>query len=174
LCMPAHSTGPKGGNCDRLPGCGHDAGLPFCEVDAMEARCANVSGCTQFNTNGYLYSGSTSVAPFSEYPLECWSFEGPPGLPSLVNVTLDVVLTDGLLGYSISFDSNGTLSLWDYTVSISKVKTTKTTRALVSKSSSTSSSSSSSSSVLVSRSSSISSSSSSSVLVSRSSSISSV
>jgi hypothetical protein len=99
-------------------------------VGAMKARCGNVSGCTQFNTNGYLYSESTAVSPFSEYPLECWSFEGPPGPAPLVNVTLDVALNDGLLEYSITFDSTGSLSLWAYTVLIAQVKTTSTTRAV--------------------------------------------
>ena len=36
-CMPGNSGGPNGGHCDRLPGCGHDAKLPFCEVDTIWA-----------------------------------------------------------------------------------------------------------------------------------------
>ena len=96
----------------------------------MKARCANVSGCSQFNTNGYLYSGSVAVTPFTAYPLECWSFQGPPGPATLVNVTLDVALSDGLLEYWITFDSKGSMSLWDYTVSISKIKTTAMTKTI--------------------------------------------
>ena len=121
-CLPGHSSGPKGGNCDRLPGCGHDAGLPYCDVEVMKARCANVSGCTEFNTNGYLYGKSTAITPFSAYPLECWTLGGSgPAVPAFVNVTLALTLDAGLLAYDISFQSNGSLSLWDYTLMLSNV-----------------------------------------------------
>ena len=96
----------------------------------MKARCAHVSGCSQFNTNGYLYSGSVAVTPFTAYPLECWSFQGPPGPATLVNVTLDVALSDGLLEYWITFDSKGSMSLWDYTLSVPNVKLSKTARGV--------------------------------------------
>jgi hypothetical protein len=54
-CLKKNSNGPDGGHCDRLPGCGHDAHLPLCDPVALKARCLNASGCTAFNTNGYLY-----------------------------------------------------------------------------------------------------------------------
>ena len=63
VCVNIHSSGPNGGNCDRMPGCGHDASLPFCDPQAMEARCFNVSSCTCFNTNGYLYVLQPTVWP---------------------------------------------------------------------------------------------------------------
>eukprot|EP01047_Picozoa_sp_COSAG01_P031782 COSAG01_NODE_2269_length_8033_cov_30.452609_1_plen_510_part_00 len=80
-CLGTHSSGPHGGNCDRIPGCGHDAGLPFCERRAMEARCDNVSQCTCFNTNGYFYSGG-SVTPFHAYNLTSYTISGG-GVPPL-------------------------------------------------------------------------------------------
>ena len=89
-----------GGHCDRQPACGHDAHLPYCDVDTMKARCLNASGCTAFNTNGYLFSGN-AVEAFSEYPLQCYVFQVPPPPPSMVNVTVDVKLSDGLLEYYI-------------------------------------------------------------------------
>ena len=63
----------------------------------MKARCGNVTGCSCFNTNGYLYSGSTAVTPFPEYPLEAWTRGGSPASPDTgyVNVTLAVTLSDG-------------------------------------------------------------------------------
>jgi len=79
-CLPTDSSGPEGGHCDRMPGCGHDAKLPFCEPEPMKARCLNVSGCDCFNTNGYLYSG-TGTAPFKEYPLQAFAIKGPPAPP---------------------------------------------------------------------------------------------
>ena len=119
-CLSIHSSGPDSGHCDRMPGCGHDAKLPYCVADAMKARCLNASGCTAFNTNGYLYSGGGAVA-FDEYPLSCWTSGPPPGPPQLVDVTLDVALVDGLLEYTITFASDGKLSLWDYTLALSGV-----------------------------------------------------
>jgi len=106
-----------------MPGCGHDAGLPYCKAEAMQARCLNATGCTAFNTNGYLYQGG-GAAPFSAYPLECYVLGGSL---AKVNVTLDVLLTSGQLEYVISFGSNGAISLWDYTLSLSRVTTTATT-----------------------------------------------
>ena len=46
-----------------MPGCGHDAGLKPCDVDAMKVRCDAARpydhvNCTGFNTNGYLYSAT--------------------------------------------------------------------------------------------------------------------
>jgi hypothetical protein len=132
-CMPKHSSGPKGGACNRLPGCGHDAGLPYCDVAAMEARCTNATGCVAFNTNGYLYSNSPAVTPFHAYPLECWTRSGAPtptvGVP--VNVTVDVALADGLLEFYIAFDAGGGLSLWDYTLAVTNLRTgTPTSKAV--------------------------------------------
>jgi hypothetical protein len=81
-CVAITSTGPNGGHCDRMPGCGHDAQLPFCDPVAMEARCLNVSTCTCFNTNGYLYAGG-SATPFHGYNLTAFTIagDGPPGPP---------------------------------------------------------------------------------------------
>ena len=81
-CVAITSTGPNGGHCDRMPGCGHDAQLPFCDPKAMEARCLNVSTCTCFNTNGYLYAGG-SAAPFHGYNLTAFTIagNGPPAPP---------------------------------------------------------------------------------------------
>ena len=42
-CLDKDSKGPKGGHCDRMPGCGHDAGLPYCDPAAMKERCLNAS-----------------------------------------------------------------------------------------------------------------------------------
>ena len=123
-CVPEHSSGPHGGNCDRLPGCGHDAGLPFCDVEAMKARCLNLTECTEFNTNGYLYTGSVEAVPFSGYPLQCWSLQGAVH-QSIVSVCLDVSLDAGQLSYDLSFSGDGTLSLWDYTLSLPNVQTTQ-------------------------------------------------
>ena len=47
-CLAQRSSGPMGGHCDRMPGCGHDAKLPYCEAEAMKARCLNASGCECF------------------------------------------------------------------------------------------------------------------------------
>ena len=83
-CVAMTSTGPNGGHCDRMPGCGHDAQLPFCDPKAMEARCLNVSTCTCFNTNGYLYAGG-SVTPFHGYNLTAFTITGagpPPPAPA--------------------------------------------------------------------------------------------
>merc|ERR1719174_2092113 len=102
-CLSKHSNGPRGGNCDRMPGCGHDAGLPYCEPDAMKARCLNASGCTAFNTNGYLYAGNR-VDAFNAYPLDCYTYGPPPPPPALINVTLTATLRDGILEYGIAFD----------------------------------------------------------------------
>ena len=135
-CLPGHSSGPKGGNCDRLPGCGHDAGLPYCEIDAMKARCANASGCTEFNTNGYLYGGGAKTAPFHDYPLECWTLggAGPVVASGVVNVTLEVVLAGGLLESTIAFASDGAspISLWGYTLSLPGLRAGATTRGATS------------------------------------------
>jgi hypothetical protein len=118
-----------------MPGCGHDAHLPYCDVEAMKARCLNATGCTAFNTNGYLYSGA-GVAPFSAYPLQCYT-DGPPPPPppppATVSITLNFELVDGLLEMNIIFDSvdcTGQVSLWDYTVSLSPVVTTSQTQTV--------------------------------------------
>jgi len=73
-CLPPGESG----NCDRMPGCGHDRvpPKPPCDPIAMEKRCmeANASVgvmCTAFNTNGYLYNGD-GVTPFTSYPLQCY------------------------------------------------------------------------------------------------------
>ena len=128
-CMPKDSSGPEGGHCDRLPGCGHDAGLPYCEGDAVKARCAAAKGCTCVTTNGYQYEGSTAVSHFTSYNLTSFTLGGePPGPPPspgvthLVNVTMDVSLADGLLAWELSFQGDGTASLLQYAVGISGVK----------------------------------------------------
>lgn len=97
-CLAKTSKGPSGGHCDRMPGCGHDARLPYCKPEAMKARCLGATGCTSFNTNGYLYSGN-AVVPFSAYPLSCWTSgppPPPPGPPHLVDITLSISLNDGM------------------------------------------------------------------------------
>jgi len=76
-CLPADDSG----NCDRMPGCGHDRQLPYCEPEAMMARCLAARpykgvNCSAFNTNGYLYHG-TGVSSFGAYPLSCWTLEEP-------------------------------------------------------------------------------------------------
>eukprot|EP01052_Picozoa_sp_SAG31_P000665 SAG31_NODE_19_length_35031_cov_42.510707_16_plen_943_part_00 len=87
-CLPRDDSG----SCDRMPGCGYDRGLPFCDVDSMKARCLNASNykgvtCTAFNTNGYLYSGGNRTTSFSQYPLACytWKDQGPWGTPKCTN-----------------------------------------------------------------------------------------
>lgn len=120
-CLPKDSSGPNGGHCDRMPGCGHDAGLPYCDPDAMKARCLAAQGCTAFNTNGYLYAGG-GVTPFSEYPLSCFTDTPPPPPPpppATVTVTASLELTSGQLGITMSFEGDGRASLWDYTVTVS-------------------------------------------------------
>lgn len=127
-CLPKDSTGPDGGKCDRMPGCGHDAGLPYCQLGPMKERCLNASGCTAFNTNGYLYSG-TGVAPFHEYTLQCFTAQGAT-ITALLNVTLIVSLTNGTLEHNIQFDSDGSITLWDYTVGISRLRSSHSTQAV--------------------------------------------
>jgi hypothetical protein len=73
-CLAKNSKGPKGGHCDRLPGCGHDAGLPYCEVEAVKSRCLNATGCTAFSTNGFLYHGG-GAKRFLKYPLVCYTMQ---------------------------------------------------------------------------------------------------
>eukprot|EP00040_Diaphanoeca_grandis_P028556 m.165564 g.165564 ORF g.165564 m.165564 type:complete len:821 (+) comp31388_c0_seq1:121-2583(+) len=128
-CLPQHSSGPNGGACDRMPGCGHDAHLPPCEVEGMKARCLNASTCTAFNTNGYLYSGN-GVSPFSQYPLDCYTYGPPPPPPAQINVTVDVALVDGVLQYGIAFDANGEVSLWDYAIYLDNVKNSPTSHTV--------------------------------------------
>jgi hypothetical protein len=123
----------KAGNCDRQPGCGHhpSGGSANCSVPVMKARCLGAAGCTAFNTNGYLYHG-TSIKQFGQYPLQCYTLGGapppPPGPAALVNVSVTVTLSRGLLEYDIAFDSDGAVSLWDYTISLPNVATTPSTR----------------------------------------------
>ena len=97
----------------------------------MKARCLNASGCTAFNTNGYLYSG-TSVSPFTEYPLECYTYGPPPPPPALINVTLTVTLHNGTLEYVIAFAGTGDASLWDYSIILPNVKSSATTAVVYS------------------------------------------
>jgi hypothetical protein len=99
-CLEKKSKGPKGGHCDRLPGCGHDAGLPYCGVEAMKARCLNATGCTAFTTNGFLYHGG-GAKNFSKYPLVCYTMREEYAA-KMVNITLDVKLSKGLLYFEIS------------------------------------------------------------------------
>lgn len=137
-CMPKRSSGPNGGNCDRLPGCGHDAGLPFCDAAAVQARCRAAKGCTCCTTNGYLYDGSTAVTGFQEYNLTAFTLGGagppvpPPGPPytSLVNVTMEVSLVGGLLQYTLSFEGDGSASLLEYTIALDGIQTTSSTAVL--------------------------------------------
>ena len=81
-CLPDSAEGtPNGGHCDRLPGCGHDAGLAPCDPEKLKARCNAARpykrvNCTSFNTNGYLYHGS-SVSPFNAYNLSCYVLNMP-------------------------------------------------------------------------------------------------
>ena len=54
-CLAANAGGaPNGGSCDRMPGCGHDAGLPYCDVGQMKARCTMTS--TSFDPLFSLFS----------------------------------------------------------------------------------------------------------------------
>ena len=132
----------KAGNCDRLPGCGHHpwGGSANCSVPAMQARCLGATGCTAFNTNGYLYHG-TSVLPFAAYALQCYTLAGPPlpprppppkppppGPSALVNVSVTVTLSEGHLEYEIAFDGDGTVSLWEYVMSLPNVAVTPSTK----------------------------------------------
>ena len=122
-CVPKDNpSGPKGGHCDRMAGCGHDAGLPYCDPVALKKRCSNVTGCTAFNTNGYLYIGG-GATPFAEYPLQCFTMESvPPAKQPTVTVTLTVTLTAaGMLEYGIGFTGNGDLALWDYTINVGNI-----------------------------------------------------
>jgi len=59
--------------------------------------------------------------------LECTVNLRSPDQPSAVNVTLEVTLADGMLGYYISFQSNGTLAMWDYLVQIGGIATSNST-----------------------------------------------
>lgn len=137
-CMSKKSSGPEGGHCDRLPGCGHDAGLKFCDAKAVQARCRAAKGCTCCTTNGYLYDGSTAVTSFQEYNLTAFTLGGagpptpPPGPPytSLVNVTMEVSLTGGMLAYTLSFEGDGSASLLDYSIALSGVQTSSSTAVL--------------------------------------------
>ena len=85
-CLPPNpDKQPNGGNCDRMPGCGHDAGLKPCGVGAMKARCNAARpymgvNCTAFSTNGYLFHGE-GYTPFHAYPLTCYVLNGPPAPP---------------------------------------------------------------------------------------------
>jgi hypothetical protein len=139
-CMPQRSGGPEGGHCDRLPGCGHDARLPFCDGAAVKARCQAAKGCTCCTTNGYLYEGSTAVSGFEDYNLTAFTLGGggggPTGPPytSLVNVTMDVSLSGGLLAYTLSFEGDGSASLLEYSIGLSGVQTSSTTAVLKSSS----------------------------------------
>ena len=47
----------------------------------MKAHCLTAASCTCFNLNGYLYAG-TGTAPFSSYPLQAWTIQGPPAPPA--------------------------------------------------------------------------------------------
>ena len=82
-CLPPNAEHtPHGGNCDRMPGCGHDAGLAPCDPDKMKARCDSARpykgvNCTAFNTNGYLYHG-VGAKPFRGYNLSCYVLNRPP------------------------------------------------------------------------------------------------
>ena len=128
-CLPEKS---KAGNCDRQPGCGHHphGGSANCSVSAMKSRCLSAPGCTAFNTNGYLYQ-DTSIKPFRQYPLQCYTLGGvpppPPPVVALVNVSVTVTLSRGMLEYSLAFDGDGTVSLWAYTISLPNIATTLST-----------------------------------------------
>ena len=85
-CLANNAGGaPNGGHCDRMPSCGHDAGLPDCNVGQMKARCLAASPyqgktCTAFTQNGYMYDGK-GVTPFHNYPLSCFVLDAPPAPP---------------------------------------------------------------------------------------------
>merc|ERR1712232_1532565 len=99
-------------------------------MGAMKAHCLNVSGCTEFNLNGYLYGGSTSAVPFHDYPLECWA-QGPATPPANFSVTLRYRLKNGQLEHWISFSSDGSsLSLWDYSLALDRIQGPSTSKVL--------------------------------------------
>ena len=100
-CLPDSAEGtPNHGHCDRMPGCGHDAGLAPCDPEKLKARCNAARpykgvNCTAFNTNGYLYHGAR-VTPFRAYNLSCYVLNVPAPDMRACEAALAIVETDAL------------------------------------------------------------------------------
>jgi len=67
---------------------------------------------------------NTTTTSFSLQWLDCVILGGH------VNVTLDTKLSNGLLELTISFQSNGKVSLWDYTIAVDGIKSSAHTQSV--------------------------------------------
>jgi len=91
------------------------SGTGAISISSITAKCSSTAT-----------SGTTATAATFKWSGCAVAGHGPTHPSSLVDVTLDVVLAAGLLESTISFDGDGSVSLWDYTVGITGVKTSAT------------------------------------------------